>query len=654
MGNLLQAKKNWNLWPAEDFKLVAIHRQPQIGRARGKPFLKRGDSMKASKSLLLSVCIVAFLIVNSFAGEIHEAIKQGDIEKVRQLIAKDASLLEVKDTDGSPPLNISASVANLEMVKLLLDMGANINAGDNESSNVLHCAAIANSVPIVDFLLDKGMNINVQDANGLTPLHFAAARGNEDVVRHLLAKGADAEIFTRNEDCPLFAAVSRNKPRIVEILLAGGADVNVQEPEGATVLYGALGRGNLDMVKLLLQRGADPNIGYGNGMRPLHFAAFTGNIEALKLLLDSGAKVDPKEMETGSTPLMSAVGRGLYEVADILLQRGADVKVRDLKTGAGLLHIAAARGYGELADLLVRSGADVNAKDKEGKTPLFYAVKYGNKGVATMLRVKGAEARGLKDIESGIARLKKRPGEGEAYVYYLGHAGWAVETKNNVLIFDYFKMGQPADEPSFANGGVNTAELDGKKVTVFVSHKHNDHFDKSILGWNGKIGNLTYVFGERPDSVFACELIGPRESRVINGIGVSTIKSSDAGVAFFVAVDGVTIYHAGDHANASDDLSGPFAPEIDYIAGKVPDVDLAFVPVIGCGFPALGCVRKGIYYSVDKLNPKVLFPMHSGGSEYRYLEFAQDAKANNCTAKICCAKASGDRYVYRKGSIKEL
>ena len=55
-----------------------------------------------------------------------------------------------------------------------------------------------------------------------------------------------------------------------------------------------------------------------------------------------------------------------------------------------------------------------------------------------------------------------------------------------------------------------------------------------------------------------------------------------------------------------------------------------------------------------KLLPKVLFPMHAGGSEYRYLEFAEDAKVNNCTAKICCAKASGDRYVYRKGSIKEL
>ncbi|MCX5752403.1 MAG: MBL fold metallo-hydrolase [Candidatus Krumholzibacteria bacterium] len=254
-----------------------------------------------------------------------------------------------------------------------------------------------------------------------------------------------------------------------------------------------------------------------------------------------------------------------------------------------------------------------------------------------------------------MATLKKRPVEGEAYVYYLGHAGWAVETKNNVLIFDFFKVSNPADVPSLVNGGIDPAECDGKKVTVFVSHKHSDHFDKSILGWNGKIENLTYVFGEKPDSAFAYELIGPRERRVINGIDVSTIKSTDAGVAFIVAVDGVTIFHAGDHANSQNDVSGPFTPEIDYLAGNARKVDIAFEPVCGCGFPELECVRKGIYYSVEKLDPKVLFPMHSGGGgEYRYLEFARDARANGCKAKICCPAANGDRYVYRKGSIREL
>jgi ankyrin repeat protein len=607
------------------------------------------------KRLLVSVFFVAVLIANSFAGEIHEAIKQGDLEKVRQLVAQDASLLEVKDTDGSTPLNTSALVANLEMVKLLLDLGANINAGDNENSNVLHCAAIAGSVPIVDFLLGKGMNINVQDANGLTPLYFAVGRNNEEMTRHLLAKGADPAIWTRAGDCALFASVARNKPRILEILLAGGADINTRAPEGVTALFPALQRGNLDMIKLLLQKGVNPNLGYDNGMVPLHIIASTGNLEVAKLLLESGASVAAKEKDTGHTPLAFAVNLGNCEIADLLLQRGSDVKATDLKTGASLLHVAAVRGYGRMVDLLVRNGADVNAKDNEGKTPLFYAVKYGNTNIAKALEAKGAKAKGVKEIESGIARLKNRPGEGEAYVYYLGHAGWAVETKNNVLIFDYFRIGNPADQPSLINGNVDAAEFDGKKVTVFVSHKHNDHFDKSILGWNGKIGNLTYVFGEKPDTVFAYELIGPREKRVINGIDVSTIKSTDAGVAFFIAVDGVTIFHAGDHANAQNDLTGPFTPEIDYLAGSARSVDIAFEPVCGCGFPELECVRKGIYYSVEKLNPKVLFPMHSGGGgEYRYLEFAADARANGCKAKICCAKASGDRYVYRKGSIQEL
>jgi ankyrin repeat protein len=611
--------------------------------------------MKMASRLFMAALIVAVCVSSSFAGEIHEAIKQGDAAKVRALAKSDASLLEAKDTDGSTPLNTAALAAKLDMVKLLLDLGANIEAGDNENSTVLHCAAIANSIPIADFLLARGMNIDLQDANGLTPLYFAVGRRHEEMTAHLLAKGADPNIWTKAGDCTLFAAVARNTPRIVEMLLAGGADVNSRSPEGATALIAAAGRGNLEMMKYLLQKGVNPNLGYENGMVPLHFMAYTGNMEGAKLLLDNGASVDAKEKDTGNTPLMSAVNRGNYEIADLLLQRGADVRAIDLKTGAGLLHLAAVRGYGRVADLLVKSGADVNAKDNEGKTPLFYAVKYGNANIAKALEAKGAKAKGLKEIESGIASLEKRPGEGEAHIYYLGHAGWAVETKNNVLIFDYFKVSNPADTPGLINGGIDPAEFEGKKVTVFVSHNHSDHFDKSILGWNGKIKNLTYVFGEKPDSAFACELIGPRESRVINGIDVSTIKSTDAGVAFFVAVDGITIFHAGDHANSQSDLAGPFTPEIDYLAGSARNVDIAFEPVCGCGFPELECVRKGIYYSVEKLSPKVLFPMHSGGGgEYRYLEFARDAKANGCKAKICCAKANGDRYVYRKGTVREL
>jgi len=118
--------------------------------------------------------------------------------------------------------------------------------------------------------------------------------------------------------------------------------------------------------------------------------------------------------------------------------------------------------------------------------------------------------------------------------------------------------------------------------------------------------------------------------------------------------DGVTLFHAGDDANKNLDLSGPFTPEIDYLAGKGESIDFAFVPVRGCGFPELDCARKGIYYSVDKLHPKVLFPVHSSRAEYRYAEFAQDAAKSGCEAKTFCARASGDRYLYRKGKVEEL
>lgn len=85
--------------------------------------------------------------------------------------------------------------------------------------------------------------------------------------------------------------------------------------------------------------------------------------------------------------------------------------------------------------------------------------------------------------------------EGEAYVWYLGHSGWAVKTKNHLLIFDYSPMGSRPAEPSISNGNIVPFEIKDQKVFAFVSHAHADHYDPEIFNWEKSAKNITYIFG---------------------------------------------------------------------------------------------------------------------------------------------------------------
>jgi L-ascorbate metabolism protein UlaG (beta-lactamase superfamily) len=124
-------------------------------------------------------------------------------------------------------------------------------------------------------------------------------------------------------------------------------------------------------------------------------------------------------------------------------------------------------------------------------------------------------------------------------------------------------------------------------------------------------------------------------------------------VGFLVKVDGLTIFHAGDHACKDKNFMAPYTDEIDYLADKCSNVDLAFLPITGCGFNDPEAVKSGIFYALEKLKPEVMFPMHVLGFEYMYKEFARDAEKENTKTKFACAKDKGDYFLYATGKIKK-
>ncbi|MBN1272563.1 MAG: ankyrin repeat domain-containing protein [Candidatus Aminicenantes bacterium] len=481
--------------------------------------------------------------------------------------------------------------------------------------------------------------------NGKTPLHVAAEKGHRDIVIYLIDQKSDINAQDQLGNTPLLSAVFQRQKETAKILLEKGADVNIKNKENMPVIVAAMFTGLPDMIEPILDNGQDVNERFQTGITLLHAATALGNKEMVELLLSRGADIEAT-MENGVTPLYFAVSMGKSESVNLLVSRGASTGFIEKNTRRTYLHLAALKGIKKMVEIFLHNGLDVNAKDYKNKTPVEYAAKYGHKNITDHLISYGSSAEGIEKNYGISPYLKKNVRNGDAVVWYLGGAGWAIKTKNKFLVFDYAPMGSGPDEPLLANGNINPEEIKGQHVYVFVTHAHNDHFNPSIFKWKDSLKNITFILGFEAKNAPDHTAIKPRERKKIDDMEIITIKSTDEGVGFIVSVDGLVLFHAGDHANKAEDVNGPFRIEIDYLAGLGIKPDMIFMPITGCGFQDEGTIKKGIVYTLDHLKPGAFFPMHAGGHEYMYEEFVKKDGVTRSGTNYHCARNSGDSFFY--------
>lgn len=676
------------------------------------------------------VILALFLLgaVSLYASEIHDAVRENDIERVKTLLKEDPSLLNALDDNSMTPLNTAAFGGHPELVRMLLENGADISIGDVDNSQPIHCAAISGNVQVAELLLAHGADVNEADNNGATPLTFATGRGHLEMIRYLVEHGADINAQNREGLTFLHIAVWRGRTDIVQALLEQGADPNIGNNQGVTPLFWPNGENCYAIAQLLIENGARIDARNQTNSTPLHFIAGTGSVRATELLLSHGAdinamsdfgwtplcmaalsnaeitkylishgadvnphKIEPtKEIpchvgqdtplhcavrsdsvntvkvlvengalvnvtnEDGMTPLHMAVRNGNAEMVRFLIKNNAVVNVKDEKYGRTEIHTAAIKGYYNIVKILIQNGAQIDLQDYEGKTPWDHAKYHGFTQIANLLSPEKTDA-SAQAIPAEKIDVKTELQPKEAIIWHLGHSGWAIKTANHFLIFDYAKhAANPIPiNASLASGYIIPWEIGGQQITVFVSHHHGDHYDPRIFEWYADIPNVEYVFGFQPrDIQVPYNYIGPRTEKTLGDMKVTTIKSNDAGVGFLVEVDGLTILHPGDHANGYMDMSGTYTAEIDALANK--HIDLAFFAILGCSLGTPESVQLGVHYAIEKLNPKVLFPMHAGNATYRYREFVEEATERNYTTQLAYALDEGDRFMFTGGKVTKI
>jgi ankyrin repeat protein/L-ascorbate metabolism protein UlaG (beta-lactamase superfamily) len=624
-------------------------------------------------------------VLPAFGGEIHRAIEAGDIALVQKILQQDPSAVTQPDENefADLPIHVAAATGNIEIAKLLLKAGADIDAGDSDESTALGVAALRQQGEMLAFLIEQGADVNRRDRKADYPLSFAVSSGNAAIVQQLVDAGADLYYRNPHGETLLHTASRSGLTEFVKHLLDNTSDLEAKTANGGTPLgYAAMG-GHSEIVQLLLDHGANPMPAAQGEAGPLTFCAWRDQVEIARMMLDSGAAVDHLG-HRGYTALIYAADGGSTEMVSLLIERGASVDIQNEdgetalvkaaasgctgciealmaaeadpnlgKDGSGrtALQLASLGGYAEATRLLLAGGADLRATTPAGESPYQLARYYGHADVAAVLAKAGASTTS-ENIDRSLTAIGD-VGKKEAVIWFLGHSGWAVKTRNHLLIFDYYAHGEDPASPALCNGRINPVEIADVKVDVFASHHHGDHFDATIFEWQPQVADITYYLGLRPENAPPYEYMPERMEKKFGDLKLTTIHSTDAGVGEVVEVDGLTIFHAGDHANGRIGLMDEFTDEIDFLAEKGIKPDVCFMGIRGCSLGRPDEVKEGIDYTLKKLQPKVFIPMHAQAQGHLYREYITECQKKFPDIQMVAPDNRGDHFVYSKGKITD-
>lgn len=212
-------------------------------------------------------------------------------------------------------------------------------------------------------------------------------------------------------------------------------------------------------------------------------------------------------------------------------------------------------------------------------------------------------------------------------ITYINHSCFLAELKERLLLFDYYSEGLEGE-------GVlpGIPLLPDKPLYAFVSHKHRDHFDRRLFELERTHAQVSYILSKDtrmkeaymrrigiPESADAkIQYIGKNEIRKPeDGMRITTLASTDAGVAFLIEAEGRVLYHAGDlnwwsfsgqTAAEERDMEIRFKREIDRLAGI--SIDAAFLPLDPRQEERF---FLGFDYFMRNTDTKLAYPMHFWG-----------------------------------------
>ena len=330
--------------------------------------------------------------------ELHQAVKKGDLDRVRELLSQPLRKIDMNQPDhkGWTPLmyavtspesgtellrtlirhganidetSVSFALSDLLKLAVLIEAGADIRYQKEHGYDALINAAYGRDVrhnpqltEILNLLIANGVSLRGMTTYGESCVRVLSRIGRFDAVQLLLKAGANPDDikFTR-----LIEAVAFGSLGDVAAVVESGADLEERDHWERTPWLIAIQTGDIAKAKFLLEHGSDKKVRGRCGQLPLFYAVKNGHVPMLKWLLEIGTDIEQTD-DFGHTALRTAVEYCHDESVDILLAAGANVN-QESKTGTAL-------GYADtrsIAMKLIEAGADPQHLAGEGRRAIL-------------------------------------------------------------------------------------------------------------------------------------------------------------------------------------------------------------------------------------------------------------------------------------------
>lgn len=321
--------------------------------------------------------VLAHLIARGAHVDIWTAAHRGDLNGVRELLDQDPSLANRNSPYNShylgcgSPLRNAAAKGHIEIVKLLLERGADPNLpqeGIAPQGHALYAAVYNGHFEIAKLLLENGAQPNAEVESSADALSIALKKSDQRMVDLLCSYGAarPVHLLAYYGDVPTAAAVFAVHPLLADdpgALASAAAEghepfvrLMLRYQPGLAKRIG-VGAKTRELTELLFQHGMNPSHPDWLRITPLHEFARKGDVEKAAIFLDHGADQHARDEDICSTPLGWAAKFGKTAMVELLLSRGAKPDLPDDPPWATPLAWAVRRGHDEIVALLRQHGA---------------------------------------------------------------------------------------------------------------------------------------------------------------------------------------------------------------------------------------------------------------------------------------------------------
>ena len=271
--------------------------------------------------------------------------------------------IDLKDNRGLTPLNCVSIKGDIHFMRFLIEKGgAKIDGPSPKGCTSLLYASRGGYTDMIKYLLEKGANSLHQDNSGGTVAHHAVEKGKSEVIEILIEYSVDIDIADNAGRTPLFEAIDNNRISTTRLLVSNGARVNAVDFSGHTPLYCAARDGNEEILKILIDVGKAKVDHFGICSNPK-------DLDEDMKYENEDEKLIMEGLDASKTPLHVASLLGYTEIVSYLIEKGKANPNLLGENGLSTLHFSVLGKQPEVTQyLLTNSDADFEVKSKNGKT----------------------------------------------------------------------------------------------------------------------------------------------------------------------------------------------------------------------------------------------------------------------------------------------